>query len=166
MLGTSPNCSHHSIMASVLWALRRLPRASRPVKRVEKREGARAPSKLSHSFSRTSTVLSKAYFATSTQKRSYTSASRGVEVAREFEDWINAIPIQQNKVRLHRPFINTHSSIYPRFDSAHARSIVSIPQVIGKGLNEMSKWRNNVRLQMLSIADFHRTQQARHHWNT
>lgn len=95
----SRTCSAQVTMASVLWALKSLPRASRPVRGLPKSERARPRFKLSQTFSRSSKVVLPSVSRLSTQLRSYTTHSRGEEVAREFETWINSIPIETKSVR-------------------------------------------------------------------
>lgn len=60
---------------------------------------AKKPSALSQRFSR-STVADLGYLARRlANKRCYTTSSRGEEVAREFEEWIKAIPEKTEIVR-------------------------------------------------------------------
>ena len=96
---TSPICSAHIVMSSVLWAIRRLQRGTSSMRSAQKAPGVHPRSKLSQSFSRSSKALANTISRVSIHTRRYTTSTRGVEVAKEFEEWINAIPTQQKNVR-------------------------------------------------------------------
>lgn len=143
-LPTSPTCSAYLIMASVLWAIKRLPRVARPVRSFEKVEGARARSKLSQPFPRSSMALANAFTRVSAQSRRYTTTTRGAEVAKEFEEWINAIPTQQKNVRPFAAFFCQFSS-----KSLSNRIVIEsyyrVEEAKSKNEDKQAQWRGGKR---------------------